>query len=83
MKVEIHSEKLLQFLWNHKIFNHFDFKDLEGNAIEILDFGQWNHNSGPDFLMGKIKINEIILVGNIELHIKSSDWIFHQHSHNQ
>jgi len=74
------NEKLLQYLWNYKIFLNYDFKDLDGNLIEILYFGIWNTDSGPDFLMAKIKINNIILAGNIELHVKSSDWIFHQHS---
>jgi len=74
------TEKLLQYLWNFKIFKHFDFKDIEGNAVEILDFGKWNTNSGPDFLSAKIKINTIIFAGNIELHVKSSDWIFHNHA---
>lgn len=83
MESIIQSEKLLQFIWNHKTFTNFDFIDTEGNSVEILDFGQWNHDSGPDFLMAKIKINDLILVGNIELHIKSSDWIFHQHSNNK
>ena len=74
------TEKLLQYLWNYKIFKSFDFKDTEGNAIEILDFGKWNSDSGPDFLLAKIKTKDLILVGNIELHTKSSDWIFHNHS---
>lgn len=74
------NEKLLQYLWNFKIFTRFNFTDTEGNPIEILDFGRWNTDSGPDFLMAKIKTKNITLVGNIELHVKSSDWIFHQHS---
>ncbi|WP_326982068.1 DUF2851 family protein [Chryseobacterium sp. MYb264] len=74
------TEKLLQYLWNFKIFKHFDFKDIEGNSVEIIDFGKWNTNSGPDFLAAKIKINHITFLGNIELHVKSSDWIFHNHS---
>lgn len=74
------TEKLLQYLWNFKVFKHFDFKDIEGNPVEILDFGKWNTDSGPDFLTAKIKINDIIFAGNIELHVKSSDWIFHNHS---
>ncbi len=74
------NEKLLQYLWNFKIFNKYNFKDTEGNSIEIEDFGTWNTNAGPDFLMAKIRIKEITLHGNIELHMKSSDWIFHQHS---
>lgn len=76
------TEKLLQYLWNYKIFKNFDFKDSEGNPIEILDFGKWNSNSGPDFLFAKIKINNITFVGNIEIHTKSSDWIFHNHNGN-
>ncbi len=76
------NEKLLQYLWNFKIFTSFDFKDVEGNNLEILDFGKWNFDSGPDFLYGKIKFSELILAGNIELHVKSSDYIFHQHSGN-
>ena len=69
------NEKLLQYLWNYKIFKSFDFKDTEGNAVEISDFGKWNHDSGPDFLLGKIKIKDVVLAGNIELHVKSSDLI--------
>ncbi|HCN51944.1 MAG TPA: DUF2851 domain-containing protein [Chryseobacterium sp.] len=74
------TEKLLQYLWNYKIFKHFDFKDIEGNSVEILHFGKWNKDAGPDFLDAKIKINGLLLAGNIELHVRSSDWIFHNHS---
>jgi hypothetical protein len=71
------TEKLLQYLWNYKVFKHFDFKDIEGNSVEIISFGKWNTNAGPDFLDAKIKIKGLIIAGNIELH---SDWIFHNHS---
>lgn len=74
------TEKLLQYLWNHKVFSRFDFKNTNGDPVEILDFGTWNKNAGPDFLAGKIKVGDVIFAGNIELHIKSSDWIFHNHS---
>ncbi|MGE8512590.1 MAG: DUF2851 family protein [Chryseobacterium culicis] len=74
------TEKLLQYLWNYKVFKHFDFKDIEGNSVEIIHFGKWNKNAGPDFLDAKIKINGLLLAGNIELHVRSSDWIFHHHS---
>ncbi|SIT22620.1 Protein of unknown function [Chryseobacterium ureilyticum] len=74
------TEKLLQYLWNYKVFKYFDFKDIEGNSVEIIQFGKWNKDAGPDFLDAKIKINGLVLAGNIELHIRSSDWIFHNHS---
>lgn len=77
------NEQLIQYLWNFKIFQGFNFKDTEGRNLEVLDFGRWNHDSGPDFLMGKIKTQNITLVGNIEIHLKASDWIFHQHTKDQ
>ncbi|GEJ47791.1 DUF2851 family protein [Chryseobacterium sp. ON_d1] len=74
------TEKLLQYLWNYKAFRHFNFKDIEGNPVEIIHFGKWNKNAGPDFLDAKIKISGLLLAGNIELHTRSSEWIFHHHS---
>lgn len=73
------TENLLQFIWKFKIFNSFQFKDSKGKEIEILDFGEWNTNAGADFQMAKIKYNGLILVGNIEIHTKSSDYIRHRH----
>jgi len=76
------NEEILQYLWNFKKFRRFDFVSVNGKNIEILDFGEWNKNSGPDFLFAKIKIDNIIFAGNIEIHTKASDWFFHNHSGN-
>ena len=76
------NEEILQYLWNFKKFRRFDFVSVDGKNIEILDFGEWNKNSGPDFLFAKIKIENIIFAGNIEIHTKASDWFFHNHSGN-
>ena len=73
------NENLLQYLWKYKIFSKLEFKDTDGNPIEILDFGTLNTNSGPDFSLAKIKTKNIVLAGNIEIHVKSSDWYFHNH----
>lgn len=74
------TEKLLQYLWNYKVFKHFDFKDIEGQPVEIISFGKWNTNAGPDFLDAKIKIKDLVIAGHIELHVRASDWVFHNHS---
>ncbi|WP_223558278.1 DUF2851 family protein [Chryseobacterium lathyri] len=74
------TEKLLQYLWNYKVFKHFDFKDIEGHSVEIISFGKWNTNAGPDFLDAKIKTKDLVIAGNIELHLLASDWVFHNHS---
>lgn len=75
------SEHFLQFLWHKKLFTHFNFHSTDNLPIEIIDFGQWNYNQGPDFLFAKIKYQNTIFVGHIELHVKSSDWLCHKHSH--
>lgn len=74
------TEHLLQYLWNYKLFKTFDFKDTEGNAVQIIDFGQWNQDAGVDFQLAKIKTNGLEFSGHIELHLRSSDWDFHRHS---
>lgn len=76
------NEEILQYIWNFKKFRSFDFFSTDGKRIEILEFGEWNRNSGPDFLFAKIKIDGIIFTGNIEIHTKASDWFFHNHSGN-
>ncbi|OJX32174.1 MAG: hypothetical protein BGO86_08355 [Chryseobacterium sp. 36-9] len=76
------NEEILQYIWNYKKFLNFDFISTDGRIIEIPEFGEWNKNSGPDFLFAKIKIDNIIFAGNIEIHTKASDWFFHNHSGN-
>ena len=71
------TEFLLQYLWNYKLFNTASFKDLDGKSIEILDFGIWNKDAGADFQMAKIRIEGIDFLGNIELHLKSSDYYYY------
>jgi len=48
-------------------------------TITILQVGVHNHNTGPDFFNAQIKIAEQLWAGNVEIHIKSSDWFLHNH----
>lgn len=41
--------------------------------------GQANTNSGPDFFAAKLRINDTIWAGNVEIHVKASDWYKHGH----
>jgi len=77
------QERLLHFIWQNKLFNTKNLKTIDGNNIEIIDFGKYNKDGGPDFWHAKIKIDDVILVGNIELHINSSDWKKHKHHHDK
>lgn len=75
-------EQLLHYVWKHKLFPVKPLQTTDGQSIEIIDTGLWNHNSGPDFFNAKIKINGVLWVGNIEIHMKASDWKLHHHDGN-
>lgn len=72
-------EKLLHFIWRYKLINQSNLLTADGESIHILDFGQYNSNSGPDFEYAKIQIEDQILIGNIEIQVNSADWKQHKH----
>lgn len=57
-----------------------DLCAYSGEKIKILQPGFLNQHSGPDFSNAKLEINGTLWVGNVEIHVKSSDWIKHGHS---
>ena len=72
-------ERLLHYVWKHKILPLKSLLTTDGRVIEILDPGTYNTNQGPDFFNAKVKIGETLWAGNIELHLKASDWFRHGH----
>lgn len=72
-------EEFLHYVWRFKSFDFSNLQCTDGEAISILNFGLLNQDSGPDFSQGKIQIGETVWVGNIEIHLKSSDWVRHNH----
>ena len=74
------KEDLLQFIWKFQYFNRNELRCTDGDAVQIIHPGTYNSNQGPDFKEAKIKINNILWSGNVELHINSSHWHTHHHS---
>lgn len=79
MLTPIIREDLLYYIWKTKSFDMANLKTTDGQSIEILQFGTHNFDSGPDFSNGTIKINQTVWVGNVEMHVYSSDWERHCH----
>ncbi len=75
------TERLLQFIWQFQYFNKNNLHTIDGECLEVILPGQYNHNQGPDFFNGRIRIGDTILVGNIELHLIEADWHRHEHQH--
>ena len=72
-------EQLLHYVWKHKMLPLQEMKTTKGLHIEVIDSGLHNMNSGPDFFNAKIKIDDTLWVGNVEIHDKASDWYLHKH----
>jgi hypothetical protein len=45
--------------------------------VTVANVGQYLELAGPDFLM--LKIGNQMWAGNVEIHLKSSDWYVHHH----
>lgn len=77
------TERLLQFIWQFQYFNKSELTTSAGETVQIISPGQFNTNQGPDFLDAKVKIGLTTWVGNIELHLKTSDWKKHNHHNDE
>lgn len=73
-------EKLLHYTWRHLMLPLGTLRTTDGREIEIISPGLHNRSdSGPDFFNAKVKMDGMTWVGNVELHIKASDWYRHRH----
>jgi len=73
------QEDFLHYLWKHKKITTTNLKTTKGEKIVINNVGEHNHNAGPDFFNAQLKIENQLWAGNLEIHIKSSDWYLHNH----
>lgn len=73
------KEDFLHYIWRHKKFDFQSLQTSRGEKLTIINVGSYLENAGPDFFNGQITIDGQKWAGNIELHLKSSDWYLHHH----
>jgi len=73
------KENFLHYLWKHKVFVIHLLQTSNNEDLQILRSGEHNLNSGPDFINAQIRIDGQLWAGNVEIHIRSSDWYLHHH----
>ena len=85
-------EALLHYIWQSKLFMSYPQVTTDGRRIEVLQVGQHNLHAGPDFTNVRLRIYSrpdepslfkdeyVELVGNVEMHVQSSDWYRHKHN---
>lgn len=74
-------EMELQSLWFGGTFGR-EFKTTTDQQIRIIQFGEWNHAAGPDFLHAAIELNGEKHTGPLELDPHHGDWELHGHAQN-
>ncbi len=72
-------EIILHYIWEHCLWAGFAQQTTDGKPVEILSTGEHNRDAGPDYSHARVLIDGREWVGNIEIHVSSSDWIKHRH----
>ncbi|GAA3564625.1 DUF2851 family protein [Snuella lapsa] len=73
------QEKFLHYIWRHKKFKTTHLTTTGGDVVNVIITGLYNTNAGPDFFNAQLRIGLQLWAGNVEIHIKSSDWYLHGH----
>jgi len=78
------KEKYLHYLWKNKLLPFHQLQLSNESDFKVIYQGDYNeYESGPDFLNAKLEINGITWIGNVEIHVKSSDWNVHGHQNDR
>ena len=72
-------EGLLQYIWQHRLWLSEDMVTNDGRRVRVIDPGLLNTDAGPDFFNAKVEIDGHLWVGNVEIHVRASDWKRHHH----
>ena len=73
-------ERLLHYVWKYRLYSTTPLFTTDGYSVSVIDPGIPNTDAGPDFFNAKIKIDDTLWAGSIEIHTKASDWLLHRHN---
>ncbi len=73
------SEDILHFVWKYQLFTTQDLRTQSSKPIRVIQVGNHNHHAGPDFMAARMVIEGVEWGGNVEVHVRASDWERHRH----
>lgn len=73
------QEDFIHYLWKFKKLSGLDLHTVHGEPVIIKNLGTHNFHAGPDFFNAQVQIGEQLWAGNVEMHVKASDWYAHAH----
>src|SRR5690606_10049190 len=71
--------EFLHYVWHNKKFDFSNAKTVCNKEITVIDSGKYTKGTGADFFNAQLIIEDIRWVGNVEIHLNSSDWYLHNH----
>lgn len=75
-------EDFLQYVWKNGLYKNFRLRTTTGKEVVVKTPGIRNRDAGPDFLFSCLEIEGVEIYGNIEIHMRNSDWYKHAHHKN-
>jgi hypothetical protein len=72
------SERLVCCIWYTQAYLQ-NLRTVDGRAVQVISPGIWNLAEGPDFTHAALELDGDMARGDIEIHIRSSDWSGHLH----
>ncbi|WP_029038524.1 DUF2851 family protein [Salinimicrobium xinjiangense] len=72
-------EDYLHYLWKFQKIEHWRLQTSDGLPVKVVSPGTHNLFSGPDFFNARLLIGGQQWAGNLEIHLRSSDWYLHGH----
>lgn len=72
-------ERLLHYVWAHRLFPAAGLVTADGETVRVLSPGLHNKDAGPDFYSADVVIGTQDWMGTVEIHTRSSDWYRHSH----
>lgn len=76
-----YGEDLMQFIWGQRLFEQHGLRTTDGRAVEVVRPGRIQHDSGPDLVDARVRIDGQLWAGTVEVHLRSSEWNAHGHQH--
>jgi len=76
------QEAFLHFLWQFQYFDKTRLQTTDGQMVQVIRPGIWNTDAGPDFIQARLVVGGVEWAGNVEMHLRSSDWQQHHHHQN-
>jgi hypothetical protein len=72
------NEEFLAYLWGYRLLAP-TLQTTSGEPVEVLFPGNRNPDAGPDFFNARLRIGSTLWAGNVEIHVRASDWYRHGH----